>query len=901
MEELKPIAREALDAFASIAGSARGGLADRGITLDSFATVNEATADKLAADLQNRNADRNSNLQRLRREPAIARLVYEDEGSATQTLYLSPAGSPPSASVRVCSYMSPLGRLATGAVGEEIDVMLPRGEAWLILREKMTFRPIENGEGWDSQPAIHFRERSAPLTIRSLRELLREAGVPAEEVDAVAAWLEEGEAQDGDGNILEGIRRDALTAMQLRVAPILDSFQDRIFRLPIDSRIAVLGPPGTGKTTTMVRRLRQKLDFEYLEEDEKLLVEEPDAAGLSHANSWLLFTPTELLRLYVKDALGQEGVPAHDERLRTWDEYRATIARNALGILRKGSGGGLVVSLAAPDEWLANDALQNQIGWFEAFQAWQSADFIRQLTTEANILAKSGDGDAQRAGERVGAGLARSSNPLRALAGLADMRADLARLAARLGGETRGVLAQPLRVFAAADPDFLDALTVFVTDMLRNAIDDDADDADDADDSDDQGDDGEVESGEPRPALHGRRLVADVFRRAMRTAALRQAQGRKPAQTSRAGRILAFLAERGLEQPELKEVGRLLLLQRAAGRLAGATSNYLRRLPARYRRFRRVMRSEQRWYGPVSGLAAQLHPAELDLIVLAMLRSAREMETDRSLSSRVADRRPPLLDTIAQLRRNQVLVDEATDFSPVQLAAMAELASLGTGSLFLSGDFNQRLTRWGTSSEEELAWAAPDLQINRVSITYRQSRKLAAYARELARLQGAEVDDNAPDFAENVGYDPVHGSGLSDDESTANWLTERIREIERLSDDRLPTIAVLVPDAQSAEVLTGLLNIHLAGLNLQAKASDGEKLGKTNEIRVFPISDIKGLEFEAVFFVMVDQLAKREPDLFDRYIYVGATRAATFLGLTTYDVDLPAGLSQAPLVYQRNW
>jgi UvrD-like helicase family protein len=43
---------------------------------------------------------------------------------------------------------------------------------------------------------------------------------------------------------------------------------------------------------------------------------------------------------------------------------------------------------------------------------------------------------------------------------------------------------------------------------------------------------------------------------------------------------------------------------------------------------------------------------------------------------------------------------------------------------------------------------------------------------------------------------------------------------------------------------------------------------------------IKGLEFEAVFFVGTDRFAERLPDLFDRFFYVGVSRAATYLGVT---------------------
>ncbi|HAZ8153761.1 TPA: ATP-binding domain-containing protein [Escherichia coli] len=51
-------------------------------------------------------------------------------------------------------------------------------------------------------------------------------------------------------------------------------------------------------------------------------------------------------------------------------------------------------------------------------------------------------------------------------------------------------------------------------------------------------------------------------------------------------------------------------------------------------------------------------------------------------------------------------------------------------------------------------------------------------------------------------------------------------------------------------------------------------------MRVFDIQHIKGMEFEAVFFVSIDQLATLHPALFGKYLYVGITRAATYLDVT---------------------
>ena len=64
---------------------------------------------------------------------------------------------------------------------------------------------------------------------------------------------------------------------------------------------------------------------------------------------------------------------------------------------------------------------------------------------------------------------------------------------------------------------------------------------------------------------------------------------------------------------------------------------------------------------------------------------------------------------------------------------------------------------------------------------------------------------------------------------------------------------------------------------------------------------IKGLEFEAVFFVGLDRLVEQEPDLFDKYLYVGATRAATYLGVTVSGMVLPDRLSCLKESFRTKW
>ncbi len=894
MQELKVIAREALETFEAISNAARSSLGRRGITLNALASVNEMTASNVATEMRQMNDQRQSDCVKLLREPAIARLVIADEDDNRQAVYISSCGTVGSLPVAFCSYMSPKGQLAALNVGDSRQVKLPSGFREFEVLEKVSFRPIEADSGWDLKPAVQYREKLAPFTIRSLRDLLRDNGVSEVAIDAFEVWAAAQTASAGAGNVIEGIQRDALTAMQLRVAPILDVFQDKIFRLPIDSQIAVFGPPGTGKTTTLVKRLRQKVDFAYLDPETELgLVQGLDAAGLTHADSWLMFTPTELLRQYVKEAFGKEGVPVHDERVRTWDDYRREVGRRNLGILRAAHGGGGLV-LKNDNQILLPETLANQIPWFEAFDAHQEALFVGDLEAEAQRLQEAADPRAAALGKQILDTITRNHDlPLQLVSELANLGDRLRAVAAAGRDEQRTTLQAPLNGYARSNPKFLDDLMRFVESL--SAIEDDEAEAEEADGDED--DDAQLTT-----TVRDPHVVRNIFLKAMRSRAIAQATGRTPAAASRAGRLLAWLRERDLELPDLRKLGAALLVQRSAQRLARAPNTYVSGVPLRYRRFRRTMREENRWYGSGRFAASDAHPSEVDIILLTMLHTARDMEANGTLMRRLADRAPPLLDTTARLRRNQVLVDEATDFSPVQLACMRALASPATNSFFASGDFNQRLTRWGTRSEEELQWVSHGLTIERIDVSYRQSRRLAKFARALGQTQGYEINDRAPDHMDNLGYQPVLGLSLASLPEQAGWLASRIREINGITNSALPTIAVLVCSAEALEPLAAALTEELRDMNIQAVACPkGMVKGQAGDVRIFEVEHIKGLEFEAVFFMDIDKLQVREPDLFDRYVYVGATRAATFLGLTCSGEGLPSAMEPVVNLFEERW
>lgn len=892
MEELKPVAREVLGTLSSISDAASARLREKGLSLDGLANSNQVTSPTLVGDMQSRNRERTGNLQELRHKPAIARLVIADEDDNHETLYVAPNAEVSLGGTRICSYLANRGkgRLVARNVGDGDYVELPTlGRRYFEVVEKLTFAPHFGNREWDSRPAVHFRESAAPLTIKSLRDLLREAGIDADEFD-LDGWASETSADD---NIAEGIQRQIRTAMELRHNPYLDLVQEKIFRLPLDSRIAVLGPPGTGKTTTLVRRLRQKIDAAALDPEEEALVAQPDKAGRNHAESWLMFTPTELLRQYVIGAFNREGVPAPDDRLKTWDDYRADLGKKLRVLRTVGGGGGLAIN--GDPAQLLSEALVAMPAWFADFDTHQRTGFIARLRVEADRIAASPDAAAALLGRQVVTAIDRSGgNVMRLLAELLGLRDRLRAQTGALRRETQQALRQVIVDLRKADDALLDDLEKFAAQLLSEH-DDAADEPDEDEDEDDEA---------VAPSERGRKHKPerDLILRTLRTAAIARANSRCPAPSSKAGRVLAWLEARGVSLPEMRELGRTLLVQRAFGRISRAPADYLGKLMLRYRAFRREARAEGRWYGDAKMPAAHAHPIEIDLLLLGVLRAANEMESDRLVSQRLGDERPALMNDVARERRNQILVDEATDFSPVQLACMYALSDGRTRSLFLSGDFNQRLTSWGSRSDDDLAFVCDDLIVEPISVTYRQSRKLATFAAALVGDTGFDASASMPKYSENVGLDPVAGRGLAGVFGQARWLAARVREIVQASNGVMPTIAVLMPDETELEAMAEALTEELRGVTIKARAyRNGVARGLDQDIRVFSVEHIKGLEFEGVFFVGVDRIAEDKPELLGRYLYVGATRAATYLGLTTASETLPGTLGSPDLSYRQSW
>jgi DNA polymerase III delta prime subunit len=891
-DQIERVSRESLDVFETISSAARTQLGEPYSTgATALASLNTFTDTKAVKTLGNIDSARRRTLELLGKEPAIARVVARQKDGKVVIYYIcreTPSGNL-GGDKRFAGRNSAAGRLASLDVGEDFDIPAPGGAQSVEVIEKAILRPHQRDGRWDSRNSILEGEAYGPITVISMLDAL----VVHVSMEEDSSFLDSILASDEQAaNVIEGIRRSVITKMGLRDQPILDRYQDEIFRLPLNSQLLIIGPPGTGKTTTLIRRLGQKVDRAYLDDQERRLTDNSIADnGLGHAHSWLMFTPTDLLKQYLKEAFARENIAAPDQKISTWASFRQSLARNRFRILKASDGGGPFI-MKEGESFTQPDVLDTQTAWYEDFERWQADDYWNELGTAAGLLTKNGGTEIARIGQRLGEVIeeAPTLSLSRTLLELVSASSDAESLLTSMKDETDAALRRRLNTQVNQDRKFLDELAAFLDGL--NAPDDDADEQDLEEED-------EAQAQSPRSRMAA---TAAAYMRNLRGQARAKFGRRTLGRTTRSGRIAEWIGDRTLSEDDLRRIGESLQIQAALRKFINPIRRYLNGVPARYRRFRRIRQTENVWYVATPISVSDVDPQEVDVMLLCTMRAASGLVQDRTVRRNIDQPSYAVLKDFQSIVRNQIMVDEATDFSPITLACMGALSNPAIQSFFACGDFNQRITSWGSRNADEMRWAFPKIGIKPIQVSYRHTRQLNCLASEIVRLcSGETVEAVLPKNVENDGWAPVLGVDLTGRDETVSWLAARIIEIERLTKP-LPSVAILVNDEAEVGRLADSLKAALTDQNLNVIACyKGQSVGQDSDIRVFDVQHIKGLEFEAVFFVGIDTLAVQRPELFDKYLYVGATRAATYLGLTCVGSDLPEKIRPLKADFVQSW
>lgn len=233
-------------------------------------------------------------------------------------------------------------------------------------------------------------------------------------------------------------------------------------------------------------------------------------------------------------------------------------------------------------------------------------------------------------------------------------------------------------------------------------------------------------------------------------------------------------------------------------------------------------------------------------------------------------------------------IDEATDYTLVDYYAISSLRHYKVSSFTLTGDMMQGLrldgvTNWMDLHHQDIF---NNVEVRNLTISYRQSPKLmrladAIYEHEMGQPSPykckLEEDDSCPN--------PLLLES-EDEEEKAEWIAKRVLEVKQKY-GFVPSIAVFVSDKQDAADLERLLRddgrLENNGIDVK-DCSSGDNLSAQDMLRIFPLDKVKGMEFEVVFFHNIDKV--KASKLISRYLYVGLSRATFFMGVTTSSTDI---------------
>ena len=225
------------------------------------------------------------------------------------------------------------------------------------------------------------------------------------------------------------------------------------------------------------------------------------------------------------------------------------------------------------------------------------------------------------------------------------------------------------------------------------------------------------------------------------------------------------------------------------------------------------------------------------------------------------------------LSYDHLMVDEAQDFSPLELTVLMQTAR--QGSITLAGDPAQKITDNDFSDwTEVLRVVGQDhVQVNPLRVSYRSTRQIM----ELAQAVLGPLAPQEPIATPREG-DPVSYLRFGSMGSAMTFLGDALGDLTR----REPTASVAVLTRTSAQADEVFQDLHRSDLPTLARVRE-QNFSFAPGIEVTDVAQTKGLEFDYVVLLYVDRENYPAADSFRHLLHVGITRAIHQLWLLGWD------------------
>jgi len=673
---------------------------------------------------------------------------------------------------------------------------------------------------------------------------------------------------------------------QLRYQPILDPRQELIKRSKIfDGSLIINGGPGTGKTTSLIQRIKFLIS-PSIEEYTTLTQSQKDVL-FNQRTSWIFFSPNELLALFLRNSMKLEELTADSERVKVWASHKnelvktyrlVTETKRPFLIYNKAN----IVNLFTNKTKGITDIIVGLENFYQSFQK----DKLNKVS-EIDVAPFKWKNLGQSIQNYIkGKSNVKSVEELiRLFINLTEnFEAETKILSDEYAALVKQV-ASRIQITIQRDTERAVALSV----LLKNwKI--DAQEAEDDEDDDIEIDIEDFDEKEEPTAFDFEKELFTKLKSLCRKQALKKFD--KNTKFSKRDRELLQLLPEVLEQNEYETLGQTAFFKKFFERITkGIVANVLREIPMVYKKYRREQLNTKSSNWNLTMLDdlvkkdrnSRIHSDEQALLLSFVNRIV--FKISKSFSQLYNTTNHPYINSFKNNCKPVIGIDEATDFSIIDLIAINSFGHPELSSVTLSGDLMQRMTSEGITSWEDFTQTTSNSEIQDLKVSYRQSPTLLSLAKAIYQKSTGQVA-NYESYIEKDELEPKPLMLISQDEDEKlNWLANRILEIYIAYGDSIPSIAIFLPEENQLEhFATKLGNLDtLADIGILVKACrNGEVLGDKNTVRVFAIDKIKGLEFEAVFFNDIDSLERQNlgKDLFLKYLYVGLSRATFYLGLT---------------------
>ncbi len=830
-------------------------------------------------------------------------LVKHYNGTRSYTVLTKPLNKPNNVDVTIYNRATYVPRLKSA---EELIINLEGDEHTYSFQylEDILCHHQEKEDELKKQQAEQEKARKkaeeAKLALERARQeeeerLREEARLRDEEEKRLAAEVEkiERELEESKKEIQQTqsfIRND----FSLRSQHILDETQEDAKRSHFYDGVPIVieGGPGTGKTTTMIQRLKFMISKEALDDyDVPLSREQIDSLTDPNVRdlNWLFFSPTDKLLMFLQNNMRAEYLNANENNTTTLDTFRSHILLDYK--LRKPNSDGPFKLYKVKSNKEKNLILnpKKAIDDFENF-------CIRNIS---NIMLnafqlKTSDFSWNQLAQTIKAYCKRAENIkdidalIRLFNSLYDNeKKNVSQIEQQLTSELNKK-ALIIKNNISQDENLMSSIIELFEEWRQETIVVQEDEVEE-----NAMDEAEDEEEELTDNIDYEAKLYQQLKPILKKLSLKKYDSNQ--KLSKRQRELYSLIEAQIVIDDLALIGELSWFTKNYAFLCrGVESNLLNQIPRLYKLYRKkLIETESPSYN--TNLLKQIHkkdggkrihPEELELIVgfinnmlLGMYKKSRV---------RFNGMKNKYVDAYKDNVRPVIGIDEATDYSIIDYYFMASFRHYEFSSITLCGDIMQGLNDNGIKSWNQLKeFILPNLEVFELKTSYRQLPSLLDMSKQMYK-DDRGVDAPYTTKKERSKSEPAPICFISDDEEEkAEWIAKRIIEVYRAYNESMPSVAIFVGEDVNIKELVDRINDqdYLNGVQVY-DCSENRTASSTKAVRVFRLTEVKGMEFEVVFFYDIDTaLEGCTTDIMRRYLYVGVSRATTHLAATFEQED----------------